>query len=116
MKLKIISSAREIKNTFFVIYQPGSFCATPGKAAASGLCSAGYYCISGAWSPSPEDGGVTGGRCPEGHYCTQGSSAPLPCPSGHYSNKSRNSHITDCLPCPPGWNQFELFGINPMKL
>ncbi|XP_038155551.1 uncharacterized protein LOC119792815 [Cyprinodon tularosa] len=82
---------------------PGSFCATPGKAAASGLCSAGYYCISGAWSPTPEDGGVTGGRCPEGHYCTQGSSAPLPCPSGHYSNKSRNSHITDCLPCPPGF-------------
>ncbi|XP_047248690.1 neurogenic locus notch homolog protein 4-like [Girardinichthys multiradiatus] len=81
---------------------PGSFCATPGKDVASGPCSAGYYCLSGAQSPTPEDGGVTGDKCPEGHYCVQGSSAPLPCPAGHYSNKSRNSHISDCLPCPPG--------------
>ncbi|XP_014845642.1 PREDICTED: uncharacterized protein LOC106919650 isoform X3 [Poecilia mexicana] len=82
---------------------PGSFCATPGKDVASGLCDAGYYCVSGARSPTPEDGGMTGDRCPEGHYCSQGSSAPLPCPAGHYSNKSRNSHISDCLPCPPGF-------------
>lgn len=89
----------------FLFFLPtGSFCATPGKDVASGLCDAGYYCISGARSPTPEDGGVTGNRCPEGHYCTQGSSAPFPCPAGHYSNKSRNSHISDCLPCPPGWN------------
>ncbi|KAF7668979.1 hypothetical protein LDENG_00271770 [Lucifuga dentata] len=81
----------------------GTFCATPGKGVVSGQCDAGYYCISGAWSPTPEDDGMTGDRCPEGHYCPQGSSAPLPCPLGHYSNKTRNSQLSDCLPCPPGF-------------
>ncbi|XP_035857407.1 zonadhesin-like [Sander lucioperca] len=82
---------------------PGSFCSSPGKGVASGQCAAGYYCVSGAWSPTPEDRGTTGDRCPEGHYCPQGSSAPLPCPIGHYSNKTRNSYLSDCLPCPPGF-------------
>ncbi|KAK2847208.1 hypothetical protein Q5P01_010207 [Channa striata] len=81
----------------------GSFCASPGRAVTSGLCSAGYYCLSGAWSPTPDDGGMTGDRCPKGHYCPQGSLAPLPCPIGLYSNKTRNSHLSDCLPCPPGF-------------
>ncbi|XP_036928145.1 uncharacterized protein LOC119004899 isoform X4 [Acanthopagrus latus] len=81
---------------------PGSFCASPGKSIASGQCGGGYYCLSGARSPTPEDGGATGDRCPEGHYCPRGSSAPLPCPIGHYSNETRNSHLSDCKPCPPG--------------
>ncbi|XP_070399298.1 uncharacterized protein K04H4.2-like [Nothobranchius furzeri] len=46
---------------------------------------------------------MTGDKCPEGHYCTQGSSTPLPCPVGSYSNRTRNTHISDCLPCPPGF-------------
>ncbi|XP_039865459.1 multiple epidermal growth factor-like domains protein 11 [Simochromis diagramma] len=82
---------------------PGFFCAHPGKGAPSGQCGAGYYCVSGAWSRTPEDGGVTGDRCPKGHYCAQGSSAPVPCPTGHYSNQTRNSHLSDCLHCPPGF-------------
>ncbi|XP_030258688.1 zonadhesin isoform X7 [Sparus aurata] len=81
---------------------PGSFCESPGKSIATGQCGGGYYCLSGAWSPTPEDGGATGDRCPEGHYCPRGSSAPLPCPIGHYSNETRNSHLSDCKPCPPG--------------
>ncbi|CAB1443713.1 unnamed protein product [Pleuronectes platessa] len=81
---------------------PGSFCASPGKGVASGQCGAGYYCFSGASSPTPEDRGMTGDRCPEGHYCPQGSSAPLPCPVGYYSNESGNIHLSSCLPCPPG--------------
>ncbi|KAF3692794.1 Sushi, von Willebrand factor type A, EGF and pentraxin domain-containing protein 1 [Channa argus] len=81
----------------------GSFCASPGKAVTSGLCSAGYYCLSGAWSPTPDDGGMTGDRCPKGHYCPQGSLAPLPCPLGLYSNKTGNTHLSECLPCPPGF-------------
>lgn len=63
---------------------------------------AGYYCLSGARSPTPEDGGTTGDRCPEGHYCPRGSSTPLPCPAGHYSNETRNGRLSDCLPCPAG--------------
>ncbi|CAG6003426.1 unnamed protein product, partial [Menidia menidia] len=82
---------------------PGFYCDSPGKNVASGLCSAGYYCLSGAQSPTPEDGRLTGDRCPEGHYCPQGSSAPQPCPIGYHTNKTRNSHLSDCLPCPPGF-------------
>ncbi|KAM9734328.1 uncharacterized protein ACNS7B_016072 [Menidia menidia] len=82
---------------------PGSYCDSPGKNVASGLCSAGYYCLSGAQSPTPEDGRLTGNRCPEGHYCPQGSSAPQPCPIGYHTNKTRNTHLSDCLPCPPGF-------------
>lgn len=93
----------EISSVSPLVFKSGSFCASPGKDVASGLCSAGYYCLSGAWSPTPEDGDKTGDRCPEGHYCPQGSSAPLPCPTGYYTNRSRNAHVSDCLPCPPGW-------------
>ncbi|KAK7882551.1 hypothetical protein WMY93_028725 [Mugilogobius chulae] len=82
---------------------PGSFCAFPGKSNASGLCRAGYYCLSGAWSPTPNDGGKTGDLCPEGYYCSQGSSAPFPCPSGYYSNNTGNADISSCLPCLPGF-------------
>ncbi|XP_077422977.1 uncharacterized protein LOC144052618 isoform X3 [Vanacampus margaritifer] len=81
----------------------GLFCASRGLAVASGQCKAGYYCTSGAWSSTPSDGGLTGDHCPQGHYCPQGSSAPVPCPVGHYSNQTRNSQISDCLPCPPGF-------------
>ncbi|KAI4815467.1 hypothetical protein KUCAC02_005611 [Chaenocephalus aceratus] len=80
---------------------PGSFCLSPGKSVATGQCEAGYYCLSGAWSPTPEDGETTGDRCPEGHYCPQGSSAPVPCPIGRYSNTTRNRYLSDCLTCPP---------------
>ncbi|XP_074535628.1 uncharacterized protein LOC141797844 [Halichoeres trimaculatus] len=82
---------------------PGFFCAAPGKGVASGQCDAGYYCLSGAWSPTPQDKGKTGERCPSGHYCTQGSSAPLPCPVGYYSNKTLNTKLLDCLLCLPGF-------------
>lgn len=87
---------------------PGFFCASTGKAAPSGPCSGGYYCTSGARSPTPEDGGASGGSCPEGHYCPQGSSAPLPCPTGYYNNKNRSSRLTDCLTCPAGIGSFPL--------
>ena len=82
--------------------QPGLFCRAPGQSAASDQCSAGYYCVSGASSPTPEDGGLTGHTCPEGHYCPRGSGAPLPCPQGHYSAAAGNTGLSDCLPCPAG--------------
>ncbi|XP_077467726.1 uncharacterized protein LOC144083618 [Stigmatopora argus] len=82
---------------------PGFFCASPGMAVTSGQCAAGYYCSSGASSPTPSDYGLTGDRCPEGHYCPWGSSTPLPCPVGYYSNRSGNSQTSDCLPCPRGF-------------
>ncbi|XP_034557340.1 zonadhesin [Notolabrus celidotus] len=81
----------------------GSFCMAPGKGVISGQCDAGYYCLSGAWSPTPQDRGMTGDGCPVGYYCPQGSSAPLPCPIGHYSNHTLNTQLSDCLPCLPGF-------------
>ncbi|KAL7831753.1 hypothetical protein AOLI_G00293010 [Acnodon oligacanthus] len=81
---------------------PGFFCEASGQNAASGLCEAGYFCLSGAVSPTPDDG-VTGDWCPPGHYCPTGSSSPLPCPLGHYSNTSRNTESPACLPCPAGF-------------
>ncbi|CAB1347527.1 unnamed protein product, partial [Coregonus sp. 'balchen'] len=66
-------------------------------------CIAGYLCHSGAVSPTPEDG-VTGDRCPQGHYCPEGlAAAPRPCPLGYYSNTTRNTQLSDCLPCPAGF-------------
>ncbi|XP_056298043.1 multiple epidermal growth factor-like domains protein 10 [Pseudoliparis swirei] len=81
---------------------PGYFCPSPGASAAAGQCDAGYFCLSGARSPTPQDGGPTGDGCPEGHYCPRGSSAPLPCPTGSYSNTTRSGYLSDCRPCPAG--------------
>lgn len=81
----------------------GFFCGFPGLSAVSGQCITGYLCHSGAVSPKPEDG-VTGERCPQGHYCPEGlAAAPRPCPLGYYSNTTRNTQLSDCLPCPAGW-------------
>lgn len=99
-------------------FNPGFFCASSGRAVASGLCAAGHYCLSGARSPTPEDGGTTGDRCPKGHYCPRGSSTPLPCPAGLYSDETRNSRLSDCLPCPAGLNPYWIFihvGFNGRK-
>lgn len=79
----------------------GFFCESPGQSAASGPCAAGYFCLSKAVSPAPVDG-ETGGICPQGHYCPIGASSPEPCPPGYYSNSSRNTKRSDCLPCPAG--------------
>lgn len=81
--------------------QTGFFCKAPGQSAPFGPCTAGHFCLSGAVSPTPEDG-VTGDRCHPGHYCPVGSSFPLPCPPGHFSNSTKNTELSACLPCPAG--------------
>jgi hypothetical protein len=45
---------------------------TPGLNQPEGPCSAGYYCLSGASTPTPTDG-TTGNVCPQGKYCLEGS-------------------------------------------
>ncbi|KAJ6656075.1 hypothetical protein lerEdw1_004481 [Lerista edwardsae] len=66
---------------------PGHYCLSPGLSAASGLCSAGYYCLPGASSPSP-----TGTRFP----------TEFPCPRGYYNPDPMTQSLDSCLPCPPG--------------
>lgn len=58
-----------------------------------------YYCLKGAITPTPTDGG-TGGPCPEGHYCTEGTVQPVPCDPGTYVTVT---HATECDSCLPGW-------------
>ncbi|KAM6987470.1 uncharacterized protein LKV04_010315 [Tautogolabrus adspersus] len=77
---------------------PGSFCAAPGKGVTSGQCDAGYYCLSGAWSPTPQDGGTTGFLC-----AIRGLSFPFQiCPAGFYCPSRDNSSKEASLPCSPG--------------
>lgn len=79
----------------------GLHCASPGLPRASGQCAAGHYCVGGALTPHPSNG-ITGDLCPRGHYCSEGSAVPQPCPPGHYSNTTKNTALSDCLPCPQG--------------
>ena len=61
----------------------GMFCNSLGLTKPSGLCEAGYLCVSGASSPSPRDG--LNEPCPPGYFCKQGTTYPEPCPTGTMS-------------------------------
>ena len=80
---------------------PGQFCQFDGQASPSGPCTAGYYCVGRASSPTPADG-TTGDVCPGGYYCEEGASVPTSCQPGTYSPSTGNKNLTDCLSCTPG--------------
>ena len=61
----------------------GKVCNGQGLPQPNDLCAPGFYCISGARSPTPTDG-VTGNICPIGHYCPGNTSYTLSCMSGTY--------------------------------
>ena len=63
-----------------------------------GLCSAGYYCTSGAVRPDPTDG-VTGNICPFHHICVEGTAVPEQCPDGYHANAEG---LDACVLCPAG--------------
>ncbi|XP_070551431.1 multiple epidermal growth factor-like domains protein 6 [Ptychodera flava] len=86
---------------------PGEYCATAGLDTSTGSCSAGWYCIRGAWSDQPTDYGFsnitincycpsnsTGGQCEPGEFCPIGSSEPTPCLPGHYCEQSGLANVT----------------------
>ncbi len=77
----------------------GSYCNASGQSATSGLCKPGFYCVSGATSPSPQDG-VTGNICPAGSYCPEGSYYHLYCANGTYTNHTGAAY---CYDCPEGY-------------
>ena len=54
-----------------------------GSSGGTGLCAEGYYCTSGATTPTPIDG-VTGGICMDGFYCGEGTVTPQPCRGGKF--------------------------------
>ena len=105
---------------------PGHYCDRKGLSYPSGICSEGFYCVSGSSTPAPVDGqndgytcnvfdcllknkemilnsSVTGDICPAGHYCPAGSVFPRPCPSSTFRNVSFGTSTKDCFPCPPGY-------------
>jgi hypothetical protein len=78
---------------------PGSYCASPGLASPTGLCSAGYFCTIASPSARPGDDplpvgyqviytavsvSALGGKCGPGTYCPAGTPIAAPCPAGHY--------------------------------
>ena len=72
-----------------------------GLTAPTGLCDAGYVCVSGANSSRPTDM-VTGYECLAGYYCPEGSAQDTKCPAGTYSNGLGLENVTECVDCPPG--------------
>ena len=71
-----------------------SFIAESGLNAPSGLCDAGYFCVTANREPTPlgvdvpvdNDTSVSliGGTCWVGHFCPSGSRIPLECQPGTY--------------------------------
>ena len=73
----------------------GRYCAMAGASDVTGYCQDGYYCPQGSETASPSSF-----ICPTGYHCPTGSSAPLPCPSGSYTN---TTGLSDCIACPAGY-------------
>ena len=74
----------------------GMYCEDYGLTSPSGLCSEGYYCLSGSHN-------ATRTECPQGSYCPEGSLYPTPCPVGTYSPSYGLSNTSQCLSCLPGY-------------
>ncbi|KAK1786529.1 hypothetical protein P4O66_017651 [Electrophorus voltai] len=94
----------------------GQFCGSVGLSRPSGPCQEGFYCPSGATSPTGS--GTDGGLCPRAHFCPVSSAMPLPCPAGSYTNLTGQFRCSPChagyycpentssytqFPCPPGF-------------
>ncbi len=81
---------------------PGKFCDSLGLSLPTGLCIAGYYCISAAQSSTPPNG-ATGGVCARGGFCPAGSWQSSPCPAGTFNNQTGSRDPSSCYPCTPGY-------------
>lgn len=79
---------------------PGYYCATPGLAVPTGVCSGGFVCNNASTTPTPTDG-LQGYLSPKGHYSPPGSAYPTACPPGTYQNTTGASLASACLTCPP---------------
>lgn len=79
----------------------GYYCEGENITSPTGKCSAGFYCVLGATTPTPVLS-VRGGPCPQGTYCPEGSGYPNPCPKGTYGDRDKLPSENDCVWCPPG--------------
>ena len=60
------------------------------------LCSAGWFCESGAKSATD------GKRCSMGSYCVEGTTQEMKCPPGKLGTKSGLEKLEECVPCYKG--------------
>eukprot|EP01135_Chromosphaera_perkinsii_P005913 Nk52_evm8s371 gene=Nk52_evmTU8s371 len=79
----------------------GKYCSKAGLVAIEGSCSAGYFCVSGATSPTPRIG-LNANVCPKGHYCVSGTITPVKCPAGKYASQENLKAESECTACDPG--------------
>ena len=78
----------------------GSYCGSYNLTTPEGPCDAGYYCLEGSDTATPDTGYTgTAGPCPEGHYCPANTGVPLPCPRGTFSNQTHLTISSECTDC-----------------
>ena len=72
---------------------------------SAGDCSAGYYCLSGSNTPTPDgfSNSGLGYPCPIGYYCPAATPLPIPCPNGQFIMVPGGKAVTDCTLCQAGY-------------
>lgn len=81
---------------------PGAYCDGPGLVQPTGPCAAGYFCLAGSTTPTPNSA-AAGGLCPAGNYCPAGTAQPNPCPAGTFNAKTGSRAMAECDACTPGY-------------
>ena len=76
-----------------VACEPGRYCGQDGLSSPQGPCAPGWYCFSGASSPTPGNS-TEGGQCLPGEYCPQGAILPTECDPGFYCSSVGLSNVT----------------------
>ena len=67
-------------------------------------CSAGYLCVSGSDTPTPDGSQPQhGSPCPVGYYCLEGTLDPHVCPGGKVIVVAGASSPNNCTDCPGGY-------------
>lgn len=91
------------ESTHCIPCKSGYYCGSTGLTSPTGLCDAGYWCLTEAQSASPSTTvSEKYGPCTAGNYCEQGSSAPRPCPPGTYNPSTSSISSSACITCTSG--------------
>ncbi|KDO27716.1 hypothetical protein SPRG_22196, partial [Saprolegnia parasitica CBS 223.65] len=68
---------------------PGYYCQSLGLSLPTDVCAAGYFCVSGATTPTQYES-------PIGHFSPAGAYSPSACPPGTFNNQVRQSQCANC--------------------
>ena len=95
---------------------PGRYCETQGLTEPTGICAAGYFCLSGAVASRPNGSLTDSGPCPVGHYCPAETATPQPCNAGTYASTMQLEVCSSCpdrFYCPRGTSDYTLYPCIP---